>query len=340
MAKSDTSAARPEAGTDQPPIAVYRTGAAARLAGIPVETLRVWERRYRVAGPTQTAGGQRRYTPEQVRRLSLIKQLVELGNPVSALASLPDEALAEMRATARAISAAARGGPPRTGQAMRAALVGESFAHRPTVELLRNTGVDVARTTADIARAEDTLQDADAEVLVVELPALLEDTAEQVERARKASGAPAAVVLYRFARRDAIRRLRQQGYVVARMPLDPAEIGALCVAALAAHPREAAAEPAPDVHAARFDDSSLAELARASSTIYCECPRHLAELLRMLGSFERYSAECQNRSREDAALHRDLGRTAAEARSLLEEALLRVARAEGIPLPRRAGDAP
>ena len=31
--------------------ASYRTSVAARLAGLPVETLRVWERRYQVVGP-------------------------------------------------------------------------------------------------------------------------------------------------------------------------------------------------------------------------------------------------------------------------------------------------
>ena len=52
-----------------------------------------------------------------------------------------------------------------------------------------------------------------------------------------------------------------------------------------------------------------------------------------LGSFERYSAECANRGPADAAMHRDLERTAGYARALLEEALIRVAQAEGMALP-------
>ena len=43
----------------------YRRGAVAKLTGIPVETLRVWERRYNTVGPRQSAKGQRIYSPTQ-----------------------------------------------------------------------------------------------------------------------------------------------------------------------------------------------------------------------------------------------------------------------------------
>ena len=52
----------------------------------------------------------------------------------------------------------------------------------------------------------------------------------------------------------------------------------------------------------------------------------------MLVSFEQYSAQCESRNADDAELHRDLHFTAAHARSALEQALLRVAQAEGISL--------
>ena len=42
----------------------------------------------------------------------------------------------------------------------------------------------------------------------------------------------------------------------------------------------------------------------------------------------------------DAAIHRDLELTAGRARALLEEALIRVARAEGMPLPASANTQP
>jgi len=83
----------------------------------------------------------------------------------------------------------------------------------------------------------------------------------------------------------------------------------------------------------RFDDPSLTRLARALTTLYCECPHHLVDLLLSLGTFERYSAECANRSPSDALLHRYLQRVAGSARVLFEDALVGVARAEGLALP-------
>jgi hypothetical protein len=58
-------------------------------------------------------------------------------------------------------------------------------------------------------------------------------------------------------------------------------------------------------------------------------------LVLSLGAFERYSAECANRGPNDALLHRDLQYTAGHARAMLEVALIRLALAEGLPLPAR-----
>jgi hypothetical protein len=52
-----------------------------------------------------------------------------------------------------------------------------------------------------------------------------------------------------------------------------------------------------------------------------------------VGSFERYSAQCASRNDEDRALHRELNEAAGRARTVLEQAMERLARAEGLPLP-------
>jgi hypothetical protein len=83
----------------------------------------------------------------------------------------------------------------------------------------------------------------------------------------------------------------------------------------------------------RFSDAALVTLAELPSAVACECPRHVAELVGQLVSFEIYSAECLNRNADDAALHADLNRVAATARALFESALERVALAEGFELP-------
>ena len=85
----------------------------------------------------------------------------------------------------------------------------------------------------------------------------------------------------------------------------------------------------------RWDDAALADIAGLSSTIACECPRHVAEILMQLSHFEAYSAECRNRSPADAELHAYLAGVAASARAKFEEALERVALHEGLLMPAR-----
>ncbi|MDP3204677.1 MAG: hypothetical protein Q8M80_11480, partial [Hydrogenophaga sp.] len=91
--------------------------------------------------------------------------------------------------------------------------------------------------------------------------------------------------------------------------------------------------PAGPAPARRFDDATLTEFAGLSSSVGCECPSHVAELLMQIGSFERYSASCASRSPADAELHLHLQRVAGAARMLFEAALERVATAEGLALP-------
>jgi hypothetical protein len=77
----------------------------------------------------------------------------------------------------------------------------------------------------------------------------------------------------------------------------------------------------------------LAEFAGQSSTMACECPRHVAELLVQLSHFEAYSAQCASRGAADAELHAHLGRVAAASRARFEDALEQVALHEGLLLP-------
>jgi hypothetical protein len=68
------------------------------------------------------------------------------------------------------------------------------------------------------------------------------------------------------------------------------------------------------------------------ATVVCECPRHVAEIISQLGSFEQYSMECLNASTEDAHLHAYLSTVAGSARALFERALQVIADHEGIEL--------
>lgn len=313
----------PQSDNSQP--VQYRSGVAARLAGLPVETLRVWERRYGISDTGRSAHGQRLYSEDQVRRLRLMKQLVDQGHPIGALAKLQLEQLGQFALVPE---------PGEPLQPMRLALMGTALARRLAVGGRELLALDIVAHFQNLDEVAATWPGTGAQLLLMEISELDERVVPAIGALRQKLGM-AVVVLYRFGASATIRQLRAQGCLVARVPNDVAEIVLLCQAALAALPLAQAqlARQRPAAAPRRFDDRALTELAAASSTVHCECPRHLSEILLMINSFERYSEQCSSRNVADALLHEQLGRAAATARMVLEEALLRLARAEALPLP-------
>jgi hypothetical protein len=93
--------------------------------------------------------------------------------------------------------------------------------------------------------------------------------------------------------------------------------------------------PAPEafeIARRQFNIDDLLRLAEASPVIECECPRHLISLIRSLTAFEIYSANCESRSPQDAALHQYLHAQTSQARATIEGALTRLMEIEGIDL--------
>ncbi|QJD93032.1 MerR family transcriptional regulator [Duganella dendranthematis] len=301
----------------------YRSGVAARLAGLPVETLRVWERRYGVSDVDRSPQGQRLYSSEQVHRLGLLKRVVDQGHAIGTVARLDAAELAALAGVQRASGV----------QSLKLAVVGAALAQR--LSATRTTPLlDIVAVCAQLDDAEQELAGASADVLLIEAPEMTADAMPQIRSLRRAVPAKATVVLYRFCDSATVRRLREHGCLVARSPSDASEVAVLCNTALTG---AALPPPGPTKPAAprRLNDEELAALAAASSSINCECPRHLADILLMLTSFERYSAQCANRNATDAAMHDDLARSAGHARMLMEDALERLAYAEGLPMPAR-----
>ncbi|MFC4929148.1 MerR family transcriptional regulator [Massilia sp. GCM10023247] len=306
---------------------MYRSGAAARLAGLPVETLRIWERRYSLSDAERSERGQRLYSAEQVARLGLLKQLVDQGHAIGMLASLGREQLQAM------LAAGTEGGQEAAGP-VPVMLAGALLARRVAAER-GSAGLDVRASYAGLEQVAAGGAASGAQVLVAELSELDDSALPLLAAARAASGVAATVVLYRFCPSATIRALRAQGCLVARVPADLGELALLCRAALAGQRLRAPYSTAAPAAVAppRFDDEALAAMTAASNRLSCECPRHLSDILMMLFSFERYSAQCAHRNPEDARLHAQLELAAGQARTVLEGALETLAIAEGLPLP-------
>ena len=314
------------ASNDEPK---YRIGAVCRLTGISQHVLRVWEKRYAVVEPDRSETGRRLYKESDVSRLSLLKVLVDRGQAIGSIADL-DNAELERRV-----------------QQSAGALQFTGVAEKPALVLL---GESLAATRDDCASSEtftlvghyDDISDFTAErplkrldVAVVEWPSLQPETAVEITRHANRLNARHLVLVYDYAPRSALQRLANDRITALRSPLDIAALEAVVAwrFGLVAKPGASTEDAVGVVPSRQFNDRELAYLAAQSPAIACECPMHLAQLISKLVNFEAYSADCESRNDEDAALHSYLHKTTSRARSMMERALTRVVELENLSLP-------
>jgi hypothetical protein len=132
---------------------------------------------------------------------------------------------------------------------------------------------------------------------------------------------------------EVLARLQKDGVLTLRAPVTPDALALACTGSAGVQVLPQVGNPAEEaIPPRRFDGETLATLANMSSSLRCECPKHLADLLFRLTAFEAYSADCENRSEQDAEVHARLHRAAANARALLEDALEYVIQVENIDL--------
>jgi DNA-binding transcriptional MerR regulator len=316
----------------------FAIGAVSRLTGIPVDTIRVWERRYDVVEPVRGPNNKRSYTREDIGRLTLIKQLVDQGHAVGSLVRLPEEAL---RARLR-IHAEAPIRPARSRDKLSVLIQGDALPF--LVESWRNDlpGLDILGLHTGYTDFEDDVLDRKPDVLVVECAALQPDQALKLHELARRAAVRRLVMVYGFGESAVVDRVRKLGITAVRAPITARALEDACRdIAPDASALGLVAEADAEVPPRQFDSETLAAVAAIPTTVRCECPHHLADLVFRLSAFESYSLDCENRNEQDAALHAELYRTTARARALMETALAYLIRFEGLQLPTAgAGETP
>lgn len=310
----------------------YRSGAVARLVGMPVTTLRVWERRYGLGGESPSLGAHRLYDGAGVERIALLRRLTQEGHAIGAIAGLEMQAL---RAVGAAPSVAADAGAAAADAPPRLVVVGTALGMR----LRQSAGArwQVLAVHEDLASAARAASREPADWLLVGWAVLPDAAPSALQGARSACRAARVGAVYGYGSAQARRALATAGVEGLRDGPDDAALAAWLARPGPARRPGRAPRPAPAPVAGlpppRFDEQALAELASRGTAVACECPRHVAELLVQLSRFEQYSARCAHRSRADAELHARLQRAAGDARLLMERALDAVIEHEGWPQP-------
>ncbi len=296
----------------------FAIGAVSRLLGLSTHTLRKWEVRHGAVTPGRSKGGDRRYSRQDLQRLTKLRDLVERGHAISTIASLSTAELDDLLGTTLAASTS-------DAESLRVAVLGdrlwrELYAAR---ERLQQTEL--------VAHAESAehLSNAAAEALVVDFPALADNTRAELRSIREQTGIDRLLVVYRYGSIDTAERLCDARTAAFSRPLNLREMER---ALLSIAGDQHSSRPTLGLPPHRFSRTTLAEVASTSPALACECPRHVAELIIELSDFESYSEDCEINKPEDAVVHGMLRRTAATARSVFEDALIDLAAYEGIEL--------
>jgi DNA-binding transcriptional MerR regulator len=315
----------------------FGISAAAQLCGVSQQRLRTWENRYRIVDAERGPNGRRLYSEADLEKLLLIKRLLDAGDVIGEVAELDTKALKQRLKTKA--GHAEPGQPVTEKQRYRVAVLGDFVPAR--LEVLQSWPIEMEFVTkcSSIAKFTADIKQLKPDTLIIEMPILDPESRDMVLSFIEQSEAERTVVVFGFSRSADVELLQARGVKVVRAPADNNEIFAAVLSFSASHARHVLTEAPPsrpaeqvpqEIPSRRFGPTELARLATASSDLQCECPHHLVDIVQSLSSFEAYSAACENRNESDARLHAELHALTAKARSVMEGALEKVAREEGL----------
>jgi DNA-binding transcriptional MerR regulator len=313
---------------------LFRIGAVSKTTGIPVSTLRVWETRYGAFSPVKTGGKQRLFEEHDVSKAILLKQLSSDGHAISAIANLDLDQLRRMsNLQNRGHHKLSANGEPLT-----LTVVGLALANRVETKKfaagLKQNRIQVTNVLVDLAAATAAELPEPSQVLLIKVNTLQTTVHSAIQALIQKHRFAQTIVIYNFAPEAVVQAMKFSGLIVRREPISDSELAELIQSVLFVDQARAQefGTSGTVISSRKYSDETLARVAGISTNVLCECPRHVAELISQLASFEEYSQECLNKNADDAHLHAYLRSISGSARSLFENALEKIAQHEGIQL--------
>lgn len=319
------------------PHTLFRIGALAKMTGIPVSTLRIWEVRHHAFSPSKTTGKHRLYSQHDAHRADLLKQLSRQGHAISTIAPLQTAALEKMQLPLKPLTSPPEA-PSQDAGTVSLAVIGAGLANRvASAKFIRQflgSSLRVTDSFSDLAQAGLAGFQEPPEILLVKVNTLHDSIRSQIQELALRQRVAHTVVVYNFAQEAVVQAMRAGGALVRRGPVSDYDLSDLISSVMLVDTAKSLGRIHPDslIPARKYSDDTLSRVAAISSNMLCECPRHVAELIAQLASFEQYSQECLNKNEEDAHLHAHLHAVSGSARALFERALEMVAQHENIPL--------
>ena len=323
----------------------YKIGAVSKITGIGTETLRAWERRYDAIVPKRSESGDRVYNNDDLAKLFLLKNLSDAGHSIGTIAQLSIHELKnkwEKNVQMKSLHGKHLGNSTYSerlqNQQCRVLLIGEDFPLRVLDGMSDFNDVELLGHVDNTQEWLEDHADESVHVAVIERPTINASTRNEVSKLLEDLGVWHVIVLYGFGSQSEISRLQSPQVSVIRSSIDVFELARLCMDRAGGDSKKLAVSEGSTVYmedslpTRRYSLKQLGELARISSAIQCECPKHLSDLIQSLVAFEIYSAECENKNDQDAQLHAYLHATTAQSRAILEDALAHVIKYENLQI--------
>lgn len=312
----------------------FKIGAVSRITNIPIDTLRIWERRYSVVEPIRTNNSDRQYQNDDINRLTLLKMLVDRGHSIGSIAPLENEDLIERLEMHDQNTI--RTQLNHSSKTVHVAVIGEVLS----LQLEHFNMTDPSFCFTGLYRNETDFteknKDNAIDVLILERPAVQGDQIQQISDLFKSSGAKRLMLIYGFTNSAAMKLLKKTDYTYIQAPITmdhlKTEISNLIQQENISNNDELGFDLESKAPLRTYTNNELIKLSSASATIKCECPQHLSSMILKLIQFEIYSTECANRFKKDADLHVLLGNLTGHARSIMEQALRKVIETESKPI--------
>jgi DNA-binding transcriptional MerR regulator len=293
--------------------------------------------RYATFTPLKTQGRHRLYSDDDVLKATLLKRLTEQGHAISNIANLSSQALNNLlmqqqssnriqvhrQLEDRTISMAIVG----------LALAGRIESKKFTLSF-NNHEIKVADIFNDLSDALGAEFEQPTQILLIKTNSLHAGIEVDIHKLAQRCQALQVIVLYNYGQQNIIESMKFSGMIVRREPISDSDLADLInsVLLVGAEQKNSGFVVGAVIPQRKYSDATLAKVAAISSNVLCECPRHVAEIIAQLASFEQYTHECLNKSTEDAHLHAYLSSVSGSARALFESALEMVAKHEGIEL--------
>ena len=187
------------------------------------------------------------------------------------------------------------------------------------------------------------------DLVVIECKTVFPETVQLIKEKTRSVGASMAIVIYHYTQESARGMMARASLITPlRAPIESNDLKYVCEADLAMatirnspidvieydndEDDDSDTEDKSMIPERKYSDEVLTRVAKISTSIDCECPHHMASLLKTLNAFEEYCKMCESRNEEDVILHSLLHRKTAQARSIMENAMTVLADVENFDL--------